>query len=411
MNCSFSLPERVGQEITLPLHQVEEFNGLDRLRSEIIKSHLEAKNSFRISLSEIKFSVDLSVQKIAASLLTTSRFWMTIAKVIRDVALVAFTLIGSYFLFENAKSQLAMVGNESIRWNFGKDYSYSSTFSQADYNRRFLSSGLLLVVLLGVSLRNLKNSVSSAIQYARFHIKQLQTANDKIKIQAETVHPVEVKTGNLLNQLSSRNLLQDPITLEGLEETKVLSPAVLIVRNMAFSMEKVMPLIFFRAEDERVYPEFYYEEKLILKHPYYRDPLIYSDQESVIQQICNTFLITPDGFISCWRNVAPSTVPSTKLSDAKKWYQKFRSLSDEEMKALPTKLEEFQKMMCDQDKYEYGAFLQRERGAYMQMIRFNNFCKLLPEETARALEETLTEGFKEKLSRVKSIDSLSETKF
>jgi len=412
---SVALPKSLHQTVDpIPSNELAEGNVFKELRGRIISTHLKSEQTFLTGLCEVKVHFQPTFRQIFINSIFDKILWKKIAVIVRDLALFTLTLVGLYFLFEEAKTQLEWIGNHKISWHLSEDYKYFSVFSQADYNRRFLPSALFLISALGLILFKLKQRVVDIFSHSENRIQQLKASYNHFQITTKATRCFELGVSNLLNQRieGPQESWQDPITFTALNKQKILSPATLIIRNMAFSLDAAIIILFFRDTDETKYPEFVpAEPKLVLAHPTDRDRLDDVEQQSVVQQICDTFLITPSEFSSCW-DIQESAVPKTDYFDVERWYSSTNKLPEDLTRGLIEKPDDkelrmaVQKVVLEgvkkQYQVEYASFLASERGAYMQMMRFNNFSKLVPPEVAVDLERGLPEGLAEKLSRIRA---------
>jgi len=335
----------------------------EKIKSTIIKYQLTANERFTVGMSPLR-ERPLSFERTVRCQLKDQETWKAILQSVGVIGMLTFSL--------NPRA--------------------NSVYLMAPFATILLALGARLVNR-HLKFRRQQEFFSLLISYP------LQTREQDLE--------------QIRNQVLRDNEWQDPISFGLLKKDVILSPATLIIDRMAFLTESTLLQLFSLPDDYKSFTKSPNFEESILHHPIYRSRLPNDEQERVVQQVCRTFMITKDQFIDCWKLVLERT-PQIPLEDIYSWFQSkfeftddimamikevFNSLSPEGIRQIMISTQ----LQNEETRFEFSNFMLSEQAGYIRLMRFHNFCKLLPKSIRKRLKKHLSPETIKKLHRVKDL--------
>lgn len=329
---------------------VKDFN--KSTRSLCISKHLSGENTFTISTYPLQTRYT-SFDKTLSYHLGDANTWKLLASLILTYSLVVFT-------------------------SFGK---VTALIPKIYYSN---------LALLPAAYFLLRKTVTHIIKRHKAY-RELQT---DYSILLERTKVPERNLTTLSNQRVGNNRWQDPISFEIMDDKLIASPATLMIDNTAFLMESTLPLLFRCPEDSTQVKMPSINKELFLYHPVDLQPLSKQQQDSVIEQICRTFMITRSEFKKCWKTtrlvrflmVHPKAFFDWCLDTGRISRQTVDSFKDDEEQFDP---EKFYQAINEDLQFEFYEFLTKEKMFYYQLVRFITFAVFLPGAIRSRLAEQL----------------------
>lgn len=366
---------------------------VDALRSKFITHHLNAKEAFTVDISPLQTRF-ISFEKTFWKTLKHKKFWKIVALTTLCCTLSIFArLVG----IARIKESVNMIG-KYVNVYINGSFNHRRIYTETDHTVEVFTWSITSLVLALLSCLGFAEIIGS-LKPSKGLVREQEFYSSFLS------HPLLLNAGDisqLRNETIGDNGWQDPITFEVMRKDQILSPATLIIDKMAFSMESTLLQLFSHHEDQKVFRESLSFTEPTLQHPIYRNLLSIAEQDRVIDQICRTFMISRSQFINCW-NLSRDRVPLLPFEDVRIWYQSAAKLSDHEMASLPSNPDTFIRFLEGSFTYEFHTFLNSERATYFQLMRLNNFSKLLPKNIRERLEKNLPPETIEKLRRVKNL--------